>query len=430
MVLQKNEWSSKTLIAFIIAFLLYVFASSVFITELPYSVIIVFSILPFLVLDCRKSISFTFFLLPFSWYFPGYIILLVFILLIFKSKGDNRSIQFSFTIILVILEILHLLLSSFPVEWSHALSPLVFIALFFYLIFFPKGGVEESQCIKLYCISACFAVLLSYLMIIHSGGFDLFILGTFRSGMTLNMERDSVILNSNSAAFLSLTSFVCLLYSKDKLGLSNLYYIIFLLFSFTLGILSFSRTFLLLVSFALFAYFIIERKKKKYKTVLACLLFVIIAGFCIPSVFDAILNVFSARLTSYDINNAGGRTEIFMQYNRWLLDNPEALIWGTGINYYQEITDVGHATHCGLQQILVCTGIIGLILFFIAAKRYYSLYRTNTSSLQAMIPFFICVAFDQSIQFLMPQFLMFPFVVTAYLFRIISLSPASVHENN
>lgn len=417
MAKQGHKPNFILLYIFTMAFILYLFASSVFMV-LPYVGIVAFSVLPLFVMDLRKSIYYTFFLLPFSWYYPGYVILLVFFMLLFKCRGTFKQNQFIFSTVLTILELIHLMLCPFPVEWTHAISPIAFIALFFFLLFFQNDSVEDNQCIKFYCIGSCFAVLLSYLMIIQVGGFDLFISGAFRSGGAEDMGQDSIILNSNSAAYLSLTSFVCLLFSKDRYDLPFVIYIGLVLFSFVLGVCSFSRTFLFLVFFTLIAYIFAANVKNKLKLVFVGVLCAIAAISCFPTLISSIFDVFSTRLSSYDIGDAGGRTEIFAMYNQWLINNPAALFWGAGINYYNEVTNLGHATHCGLQQILVCTGIIGLFLYSIVAVRFYKMYKNGSTSLIALLPFFICFVFDQSIQFLLPQFLMFPFIAVAYMFRI------------
>lgn len=418
MFLSKYLTNSKVFYFFIIAFTFYVYAKSVIFTGLPSIGIAFLAVLPLLMLGSKQSMYYIFYLLPFSWYFPGYIVLFLFLIIVLKNKRYNVLLQFIFALLFILQEFFHLMSYSFQIDWVHSISPMAFLSLFFYLLFYQNNNLNYSKCVKYYCIGSCLAVLLAYLTIIKLGGYDLFISGAFRSGAVEGMIFETPILNANSAAFFSLVSFSCLLFAKDKLGLPLVLYVTLLIASIVLGFMSFSRAYMLMIGFSLFLYLFIVSVRNKFIIVFVGILAFLAISFVSHSFIDSIVDVFSDRLSGANIETAGGRTIIFMSYNKWLMENTDALIWGAGINYYNEIVKIGHSTHCGLQQIVVCTGIIGLSILVIAAAKFFRMNKTSATTIQATIPFLICLAFNQSIQFFMPQFLMFPFVAAAYMYKI------------
>lgn len=409
---------SKVFYFFIVLFSFFILAKSIFGIILPSAGIVILALVPLLFLDIKLSLCFIFYLLPFSWFFPGYIILFLYIIIVYKCKEHNKSVQFIGALLIIILELLHLLTYNNQVDWIHSFSPLSFIALFFYLLFYQDETINYSSCIRYYCIGSIIAILLSYLSLIQIGGLEVFLSGVFRSGTDDAMSKDFPVLNANSAAFLSIVPFSCLLYAKNKLELPFPIYIILLITFIVLGALSFSRTFMILTAISIILYICFAKVKNKKIIVLCGIVGVFATILAFPVFVDSIVNIFSERFNGANIETAGGRTDIFASYNKWLLENYDALIWGVGINYYYEIVNVGHSTHCGLQQIIVCTGFIGLFILCVSFYKFFKINRTNNTQFQAIIPFIICLAFDQSIQFYMPQFLMFPFIVSAYLYKI------------
>lgn len=416
-----NLKQGKIFYFFITAFTLYVFAKSILGIALPSAGILVFALVPILMLDDKQSLYYIFYLLPFSWYIPGYIVLFLYVLIVYKCKEHNRFSQFLGALLLILLELFHLFTYERQVDWVHSVSPLAFIALFYYLLFYQDRRLSYSSCIRFYCIGSIFAILLSYLTLVQFGGLEAFMSGVFRGGLDESFSDDYPALNANSAAFLSIVSLSCLLFAKDRLELPFLTYIILVVTFIVLGALSFSRTFILLTGLSFVLYICFAKVKNKKLIIICGFLGVVATIWFFPMLVDSIMSVFSDRFTGANIETAGGRVGIFSSYNKWLLENSDALIWGAGINYYADIVNVGHSTHCGLQQIIVCTGVIGLIILGVSFFKFFRINRTHSTQIQAFIPFIICFAFNQSIQFYMPQFLMFPFIASAFLYKINSV---------
>ena len=121
-----------------------------------------------------------------------------------------------------------------------------------------------------------------------------------------------------------------------------------------------------------------------------------------------IYNSFLGRFEEDNFATAGGRTDLFKEYNDFMAQNPRYWLAGTGVVHYKEICNCSNSIHNGIQQIYVCHGIIGVLLFSFVIVGFYKKY--HKAKLIQYLPFIAVFIFDQSIQFLHPHFLMFPFI--------------------
>ena len=119
------------------------------------------------------------------------------------------------------------------------------------------------------------------------------------------------------------------------------------------------------------------------------------------------------RFEEENIATAGSRTELIALYNQYLLDHPDRLVYGTGSLYYRRVSEQNLSTHNGTQQLIVCYGFIGLLIFvwcgIVFYKRYYKKNK-KAIKLVTCTPFFVCLMFLQTIQFVSPPSLMLPLV--------------------
>ena len=88
--------------------------------------------------------------------------------------------------------------------------------------------------------------------------------------------------------------------------------------------------------------------------------------------------------------------------------------------HYKEVCKQRNSIHNGTQQIYVCYGSMGIIIYLVVIVIFKRRYIKKSSNLriQNFIPLFACFLFDQSIQFLLPFVLMLPFVASVLPLRL------------
>lgn len=387
--------------------------------NLPMIVIVGLISIAMLWLSYRDLIYYTIFLLPFTWHIPGYIILILYALLLIKGRNHGVNIWQIFPpLILALLEVFHLSMYEFSYSYEGVISICSFIALFFYLLFLDKRDIQASYIVKLFCYGTIVSLLLSYYLQIDSIGWDIVIEGGVRSGIIEESDGyDEVfLLNANSAAYFAITAFACLMLGRDKLKLTKVEYIILLFTSLGCGLLSYSRTFIIVSCLVILLTLLVSKGNKKIYYFLSIAIVALLV-FWIEG--DRLYDVYMHRFNEDNISTVGGRSVIFKKYNDFWLDNPRDVIFGIGVKYYSQYSGIVNSMHNGIQQVYVCFGIVGFIIYAMSIIKFYNSFcHRKTLSLIYYIPIIACFIFDQSIQFLNPQFLMFPFIGAAYALKI------------
>ncbi len=250
-------------------------------------------------------------------------------------------------------------------------------------------------------------------------GFEELFLGTLRSGIRSNAEQQLVgqfDLNANSMAFYSITALSCLMVGRRTYSMNRAVYWLSMVLSIVVGIISFSRTWIL-VSILAFILYIIS-KHNNIKTIILTILILGSLVYAILIYFNDLAEVFIGRFTLDNMDTGGGRTDIFRVYHNIFINNPKFYIGGTGVVHYTEVVGYPLAMHSGFQQLYVCCGMIGIFIFLISALYYKIRFVTKKLPLLFYIPLITCLIFDQSIQFLNPYYLMFPFIPIAYILQL------------
>ena len=132
------------------------------------------------------------------------------------------------------------------------------------------------------------------------------------------------------------------------------------------------------------------------------------------------------------MSTAGGRSVLFARYMDAFLANPRLYFTGTGVTSYKEITGIYNSMHNATEQILVCYGIFGSILFFIGLLTPIVRCLRKNKDLWKMkiLPFFAVVLFIQTIQFVNPDMLMMPYVIAVYCLRIRGMCDEEIYYNS
>lgn len=381
-----------------------------------------------LVLPHPEMMKAIFFMMPFACGIPGYTILLSLVILIIKSEKTNAW-QIIPPAIIALLEFISIAFYDFDIRIQSVISYLGFVFLFFFVLFDKDTSTDKKSCARFFCYGTTIALLIIYIPIILNHGLLALIAGEARRGLAMGFEdieksTGHLVMNANTIGYFSITLLSLLLLGRKKLDInSSLFYSLAVFVAIASGIFSFSRTWLLLAGVIIVLYLLNTR----YRFISIAL--VIIAFSLILSthnfIITSISGVFEERMQDETMETGGGRVEVFSQYNKIWGENIMYVIKGTGATHYGNVIDINLSMHNGLQQIWVCHGIIGLLVFAAAFLHYLKTYKSRKKlPFIYYLPFIACFVFDQSIQFLVPYTLMLPFLPTLY---VLALNDNNVH---
>ena len=369
-----------------------------------------------LILPYRSLIFFFFFYITVGISVHGIALIPLVLALIINNRRIN-VFQIFFPIIILLFELLNFASYSFVTDINRYIIYALYVILFFFVLFDDNLDNEDvKNGIKYYVLGTAIASLIIFLHAIINYGFQDIFFGIYRMGATFD-DYDAgnemvTKMNPNQLAFYAITAFSLLLYIKDVFSnkISKAVLIMVLLLA---GIMSGSRTWIIMMAIVLVLYFLFSGIKGKFSFVLlTAIVFVVAMQYY--KYTEAIYSRFEERFEESNFNTAGHRTEIIKEYNQWLVNNPSRMIYGAGALYYTKICNIYHSTHNSIQQIIVCYGILGLLIFIVCMIIYHKRYtEPNKVRFWYYFPFIICFLFSQSGQFLSPACMMLPFVATA-----------------
>lgn len=167
------------------------------------------------------------------------------------------------------------------------------------------------------------------------------------------------------------------------------------------GFITVSRTFFICLVIVLIAVVMAIRKKFSALTSSVIITLLICISIIVLVQMDDLFAAFSERFS--DDKTGSGRTNIIAYYHHWLIENPINYLFGTGCLFYLKYVGYDEAPHNGVQQIIVCYGLMGLIYFLIliscVIKKSKKYIKKN--NLQ-WVPFIIVILFLQTIQSISP----------------------------
>lgn len=146
------------------------------------------------------------------------------------------------------------------------------------------------------------------------------------------------------------------------------------------GILTISKSFLLMLAIGVIIYYAISIKEKKYLKSMLLIICASIFGICILTgkitIFD---DVISRLLSSDDITT--GRVDIWKNYVEYLLAHPVKLIIGNGIG----TSALNYLAHNTYLDFLYYYGIVGTIVFIMGVK-YAIGYKEKKKTITNLAP--------------------------------------------
>lgn len=417
-----NENRQKKLLVQFIVGLLFLFVIRDIVGIAINKYLFLFYCIPFMVLGKYESIIYMIcFMMPLFNGLPGtYILLIALTIMIIKKRTLQRNVLI-YIICFAALELIAALwYPNFDIV--EYIGYLVFISWFFILLY-DKSEIELDICLECFFCGVtifCLVVIISGLLTAPSNWLDLFAKGWFRFGETNTGGGDIMMLraNSNELAYYSIAGVgVGLLILKWKEKFSKIFTCILLGIILISGLLSLSRSFILVVALVVALYIFSSLKSPKTFTVVAIMFTLIaLAVSKYLTKYPDLLLGFTARFSDSNITTAGGRTNLSMQYLHSFFNMPRCFITGTGVTQYKDITGVYGSIHNMLLQVFVCYGFVFSVVFLsIMLKPLLERKRTTIVSWLTLIGIGL---FVQTIQFINPYALMLPYVIAVYAVKI------------
>ena len=195
--------------------------------------------------------------------------------------------------------------------------------------------------------------------------------------------------------FCLLAALLCLLlYRKEK----KWWYLLSFCGSTLLGVMTQSRTFLLVfvLSIILYALFSCRSVKTAVQSLLALAASGIVMIFLALWLVPEYVAGFLLRFQSADLFN--GRLSIAAYYFGQMFQHADRLLFGVGLQNYQEKYGYLMSSHNATQEVLIAWGFLGLFLVFILLLGvFWNAYRHNPrAKLVQYLPILMCLLYTQA----------------------------------
>ena len=349
-------------------------------------------------------------------YIYGYAVLMILI----KSQKLQRKIIIPLVIIIV-YELVMMMFAGMA-----QINGIVVYALTVFLLLYMMNTDRADP--KVACISyICGTVLLLlcvFTTAIQNSSLNMVLSGAVRIGQYEGLENLGQIAvvteNANALAYYALVAIMMAFGMVKKVKMSaKILLIAAIVFSTVIALFTVSRSFVIFfVVMVVLFYFTNQNLKQKLK-VLAVIGLVL--AVTIPYLYQKtqIFSAFTERFEDESMVTGTGRTDIFLEYMNYLLNNPLRLLFGTGSVFYRNVCNLSHSMHNGTQQILVSYGALGfipvLMVLFDPVRDYF---KNNKFELARLLPLIAVILFTQTIQFLNPNNLMLPFAIAVLYMKI------------
>jgi len=377
----------------------------------------------FILLNYQLLVPFVMFLIPLiSGVSAGELMLLAAIAIICKRKSRG---YFQYIIILIAIG-LELYASTYYPSINHAeIFQYFTITVVLFLLILNYDCLDYKICVKYYLYGVVCAVFVALLGSFTSGGLNISHLVSYEFRAHVGTRYETVdgaklTFNANSYAYLCLTGVVCGLFLLNtdisKKSKKHIFIVTCLLGLF--GMFSVSRTYVLVLAMVICLYTITGKislkKMVRFLAIFGCLIIVVYIALKSNS---SIMNAFIERFTGEDIETGGKRLILIHEYIEAFKANPRFFWVGTGVVEYRAILNVFNSIHNATQQIIICLGIPGSVLYFTALLVPVLKVIKYRIELVFWIPFMAIVLFLQSIQFLNPSMFMLTYVPAIYCLR-------------
>lgn len=419
MYLLLEKETNKLILIFVLGVCLLLGLRDIAGLEINKFIIVGFCSICFLVSSFKNIVLMVSFLIPLLCGMPGtYLMPLVLLLVLAKWGVSKKTILL--TLFFTCLEIFDSLFYS-EVRFNDTVQYCSFLGILFSFIYSNKiknnFKLQYDAC-QYYLLGSsflCVAIFLSTIKNVTTNWLSLFENGWFRFGAEQADEFSGMMLklNANSLAYFAcIGAILALVFALNNIERNKFQYFIIAILHIVMGTLTVSRTFFIITLLCMTIMIIMSLKTKKqffmFMLILLAIIFLATAIiYYFPNVFDGIIN----RFKDDNITTAGGRTQLFTAYFDAYFDNPRFLLTGTGVIGYKEMTGIYRSIHNALQQLIICLGIPGSILFLIGLIFPGMKDIKAIANNMYVLPLLAACLFLQTIQILNPCQLMLPIAI-------------------
>ena len=377
--------------------------------------------------DLRAVVYMTAFSIPLLCGIPGtYILLIACVFLIFKI-GKVCANTVALCALLLILEFIASI--WYPrndvigmMSYMGHVAVLIILMSDDILIRKDVSSFGTVQAYMLGSLLLCSIIIVSGIKNAPGNWLELFAKGWFRFGDTQADASAGMVLtlNANNLGYYGILGsfFGFQLWRKGYHKIINM---VLVLLHAIAGILSLSRSFLLLA--ALCALLMIIVSSKSMKMVVGLIFATIACGILlniVVSKYPDLLTGWVTRMTGEDMSTGNGRITHLLAYLQAWLERPRCILLGAGVTGYKDVTGLYASMHNALEQILVCYGFVGATVFLFGLARPVIRIRSeHRIAFIDWIPLISLVLFVQTIQFVNPTMLMMPYAIAVHAAKIV-----------
>lgn len=381
----------------------------------------------FLLLKRKELLLFFIFLVPLSngplLYYLNVVFGIFFLLKNLSFIRINKAVIAGF--ILLLWESLHLLPNSFAGYNESIIKFLGFgLCLIVITLSITNNNLSKSYKSIIFSWTMGFGSFCTILLIKYIYNFGLSNFSTIvrRFGWipaSLDSETTTLLINPNALGNLVILTVFCLLTLLKYEKKYSISIIIGIVYFISFGLMSGSRSFLL-VFFIVSLIYLIEvmlNIKKNKKMFIFLLIAIIITSFIAINYMESTLNMITKRIQNEDIT--GSRFDIYKQYYNAIRNSPY-IIFGSGMQDNSYKYGLDSSTHNFFIEIISIWGIIGLVIVFIwFSLLYKSLKISKNISIKKKtflhyLPLLGLFLYAQTGQFFISYYHTLPILIIAF----------------
>lgn len=421
-MLQLKALKFNNLIVSVIIVTIMLYARDWFGVNISSMVFAVIAILLALPMAYNDFMCYLFFLFPISNGLPGsYMMPILALLWVLKRNIRLNDGAMLFFVIIALFETVHFMGYNFKHESLMLVRYLSCFFLFVVCISDKTGKEFHNNRALFFVFGSLVAIIGIVINTFLLGGIDAADIARVGDFRAVDEELEGKIMlsmNPNQMSYIANTSIAILFSLYISRFFSKKWFVVVSIIIFFIAIvLSLSRTGSIIFVLTLL-FFVLFKTGKRMKNTSLIIIIVLVGVFLLSNnilLWESLMG----RFADDTVSTAGNRTDIFSFYNLFLMNNPIYLIFGTGAVYYKEVTQIFSSTHNSIQQILISYGIIGIIVFLVAAIHLYKKFKGRKFFI--WIPVIVVLINMQMIQFLMPFVYLYPIVAA---FEIVKGAPS------
>jgi len=384
---KKNE---ITLLLSVVIISILLIIRDVFDIEISKYIFVIIYLTLFITLSTKQSIVLLCFTTPLLPGLPGNYIIAGFLVahLINNYNSIKISKYYIPIFVILIIELINMLYFNF--DNLNVFNVLLSIIALTYIFTSIKNIEISFKTLSNYIIFG--TIIMTFIVLVNtisSVGISEFLMLNQRIGVTKDNDPNLIRVSLNPNALGATMSFVytIILIKINKMGIS-IYNVLLASLFVLVGLLTFSRTFVLVFIFANILYLI---NQKSFKTIfnlsLVIVLSFVLTFILFPQFTENIIENYLYRFTREDLTSS--RDTIFVDYNHIFFSKVRYIFIGVGVDNYSAKYGYPYSAHNSLQEIYLVWGFTGFIflvsLFCSIFKKIFA--RMTTNKLLYTLPF-------------------------------------------